>query len=71
MARLRLLLWGEHLYFASDYFHQLLCRLGRTPDQGFYKAYVDDTSPPTRSGSTRGTLTEPEQEQPLARPFDR
>jgi glutaminyl-tRNA synthetase len=53
--------WGEHLYYASDYFEQLyewaeyLIRAG--------KAYVDDT-PPDRMRSQRGTLTEPGQNSP-------
>jgi glutaminyl-tRNA synthetase len=54
--------WGEHLYFASDYFEQLyewaehLVRTG--------KAYVDDT-PPEAMRSQRGTLTEPGQNSPF------
>src|ERR1700760_1091603 len=53
--------WGEHLYYASDYFEQLyqwaehLIRTG--------KAYVDDT-PPDQMRSQRGTLTEPGQNSP-------
>jgi glutaminyl-tRNA synthetase len=53
--------WGEHLYYASDYFEQLyewgehLIRNG--------KAYVDDT-PAEAMRSQRGTLTEPGQNSP-------
>jgi glutaminyl-tRNA synthetase len=53
--------WGEHLYFASDYFEQLyewaehLIRAG--------KAYVDDTSADAMR-TQRGTLTEPGQNSP-------
>src|ERR1700761_9323919 len=54
--------WGEHLYYASDYFEQLyewaehLIRTG--------KAYIDDT-PPEAMRSQRGTLTEPGQNSPF------
>ncbi len=53
--------WGEHLYFASDYFEQLydwaveLIRVG--------KAYVDDLSA-EQIREHRGTLTEPGRESP-------
>src|SRR5262245_3053942 len=53
--------WGEHLYYASDYFEQLyawavqLIRAGR--------AYVDDLSA-DEMRETRGTLTEAGQESP-------
>jgi glutaminyl-tRNA synthetase len=53
--------WGEHLYFASDYFEQLyewgehLIRAG--------KAYVDDLSQ-DEIRDYRGTLTEPGRESP-------
>src|SRR5499426_947576 len=53
--------WGEHLYYASDYFEQLyewavqLVRAG--------KAYVDDQSA-DEIRVTRGTLTEPGRESP-------
>jgi glutaminyl-tRNA synthetase len=53
--------WGEHLYFASDYFEQLydwaehLIRTG--------KAYVDDLSP-EEIRAHRGTLTEPGTDSP-------
>ena len=54
--------WGEHLYYASDYFEQLyewaehLIRTG--------KAYVDDTAPEAMRAQ-RGTLTEPGQNSPF------
>jgi len=53
--------WGEHLYFASDYFEQLyewaedLIRAG--------KAYVDDLSA-EEMRAYRGTLTEPGKNSP-------
>ena len=53
--------WGEHLYFASDYFEQLyewavdLIKAG--------KAYVDDLSA-DEIREHRGTLTEPGRESP-------
>src|SRR5690606_18864205 len=53
--------WGEHLYYASDYFEQLyewaehLIRAG--------KAYVDDLSA-DEIREYRGTLTEPGRESP-------
>ncbi len=53
--------WGEHLYFASDYFHQLyewavyLIKAG--------KAYVDDHSA-DEIREHRGTLTEPGRHSP-------
>jgi len=53
--------WGQHLYFASDYFEQLyewaidLIKAG--------KAYVDDLSADEIRGY-RGTLTEPGQNSP-------
>ena len=54
--------WGEHLYYASDYFEALYEwaeHLIRTGD-----AYVDDT-PPEAMRSQRGTLTEPGQNSPF------
>ena len=54
--------WGEHLYYASDYFAQLydwavqLIRAGR--------AYVDDLSA-EQIRDYRGTLTEPGRESPF------
>ncbi len=60
--------WGEHLYFASDYFEQLyewaedLIRAG--------KAYVDDLSAEDVR-AYRGTLTEPGRNSPYRdRPVD-
>lgn len=53
--------WGEHLYFASDYFEQLYewaCHLVRTG-----KAYVDDLSA-DEIREHRGTLKEPGRESP-------
>ncbi|HKL48588.1 MAG TPA: glutamine--tRNA ligase/YqeY domain fusion protein [Desulfuromonadales bacterium] len=53
--------WGEHLYYASDYYEQLyewavqLIRDGR--------AYVDDLTP-EQIREYRGTLTEPGEESP-------
>ncbi|MBX3186781.1 MAG: glutamine--tRNA ligase/YqeY domain fusion protein [Labilithrix sp.] len=54
--------WGEHLYYASDYFEryyelgELLIRRGR--------AYVCDLSDEEFSASYRGTITEPGKESP-------
>ncbi len=54
--------WGEHLYYASDYFERLygwaedLIRAG--------KAYVDDQSP-EEMRVNRGTLTEPGKNSPF------
>jgi len=54
--------WGEHLYYASDYFEQLygwavdLIRAG--------KAYVDDSTP-EEIREARGTLTEPGKASPF------
>src|SRR6184192_3685731 len=53
--------WGEHLYFASDYFHQLY-------DWALYlikadKAYIDDLSA-DEIREYRGTLTEPGKNSP-------
>jgi glutaminyl-tRNA synthetase len=53
--------WGEHLYYASDYFEQLYdwaCHLIRNG-----KAYVDDLSA-EEIREYRGTLTEPGRESP-------
>jgi len=54
--------WGEHLYYASDYFEQLYEWAEHLVRQG--KAYVDDT-PPEAMRSQRGTLTEPGQNSPF------
>lgn len=54
--------WGEHLYYASDYFERFyelgekLIRLGR--------AYVCDLPEETFSKEYRGTITEPGKESP-------
>ncbi len=48
--------WGEHLYFASDYFDQLYQWAEHLIREG--KAYVDDQSA-EEIRATRGTLTEP------------
>ncbi len=53
--------WGEHLYFASDYFEQLYQWAVELIKQG--KAYVDDLSP-DEIREYRGTLTEPGKESP-------
>ena len=53
--------WGEHLYFASDYFEQLYEWAEHLIREG--KAYIDDT-PPEAMRSQRGTLTEPGQNSP-------
>ncbi|MBU6499837.1 MAG: glutamine--tRNA ligase, partial [Rhodospirillales bacterium] len=53
--------WGEHLYYASDYFEQLYEWAEHLITQGL--AYVDDT-PPEQMRAMRGTLTEPGQESP-------
>jgi glutaminyl-tRNA synthetase len=53
--------WGEHLYFASDYFEQLYEWAVRLIKAG--KAYVDDLSP-DEIREYRGTLTEPGRESP-------
>jgi glutaminyl-tRNA synthetase len=54
--------WGEHLYYASDYFEQLYQWAEHLVRTG--KAYVDDT-PPEAMRSQRGTLTEPGQNSPF------
>jgi len=48
--------WGEHLYFASDYFEQLYQWAEHLIREG--KAYVDDQSA-EEIRATRGTLTRP------------
>jgi glutaminyl-tRNA synthetase len=53
--------WGEHLYFASDYFEQLYEWAVYLIRQG--KAYVDDLSA-DEIRAYRGTLTEPGRESP-------
>lgn len=53
--------WGEHLYFASDYFEQLYEWAVRLIEAG--KAYVDDLSA-DEIRAHRGTFTEPGRESP-------
>ncbi len=54
--------WGEHLYFASDYFEQLYDWAEHLIQTG--KAYVDDLSPEDIR-EYRGTLTEPGKDSPV------
>jgi glutaminyl-tRNA synthetase len=53
--------WGEHLYFASDYFERLYEWAEHLIRQG--DAYVDDLSP-EEIRAYRGTLTEPGRNSP-------
>ncbi len=53
--------WGEHLYFASDYFAQLHAWAIRLIEAG--KAYVDSQSA-EEMRANRGTLTEPGVDSP-------
>ncbi|MDZ7268660.1 MAG: glutamine--tRNA ligase/YqeY domain fusion protein [candidate division KSB1 bacterium] len=53
--------WGEHLYFASDYFEQLYDYAVQLIKAG--KAYVDDLST-EEIRAYRGTLTEPGRNSP-------
>ncbi len=53
--------WGEHLYYASDYFDQLYEWAAELIKKGL--AYVDDLSP-DEIREYRGTLTEPGKESP-------
>jgi glutaminyl-tRNA synthetase len=53
--------WGEHLYFASDYFERLYDWAEHLVREG--KAYVDDLSP-DEIRAHRGTLTEPGRNSP-------
>jgi glutaminyl-tRNA synthetase len=53
--------WGQHLYYASDYFEQLYAWAVELIQAG--KAYVDDLTPEQMS-EYRGTLTEPGRESP-------
>ncbi len=53
--------WGEHLYFASDYFDQLYEWAVHLIKEG--KAYVDDLGA-EEIRAHRGTLTEPGKESP-------
>src|SRR5471030_2977083 len=53
--------WGEHLYYASDYFEQLYAWAVTLITDG--KAFVDDLSA-DEIRETRGTLTEPGSNSP-------
>src|SRR5437879_8836999 len=53
--------WGQHLYYASDYFEQLYEWAVQLIEAG--KAYVDDLTAEQMS-EYRGTLTEPGRESP-------
>ena len=53
--------WGEHLYFASDYFEQLYAWAVKLIEAG--KAYVDDLNA-DELREHRGTLTEPGRDSP-------
>jgi glutaminyl-tRNA synthetase len=53
--------WGEHLYFASDYFEQLYAWACHLIREG--KAYVDDADA-EQIRRQRGTLTTPGEESP-------
>ena len=53
--------WGEHLYFASDYFEQLYAWAEHLVETG--NAYVDALSPDDIR-AYRGTLTEPGRDSP-------
>lgn len=53
--------WGEHEYYASNYFEQLYQYAEKLIEMG--KAYVDDL-PPDEIRRLRGTLTQPGQESP-------
>jgi glutaminyl-tRNA synthetase len=53
--------WGEHLYYASDYFERLYAWAIQLIEAG--KAYVDDLSA-EEMRETRGTLTEAGRESP-------
>jgi glutaminyl-tRNA synthetase len=54
--------WGDHLYYASDYFEQLYAWAEHLIRTG--NAYVDDT-PPEAMRAQRGTLTQPGQNSPF------
>jgi glutaminyl-tRNA synthetase len=53
--------WGEHLYYASDYFEQLYAWAVHLIERGL--AYVDDLSA-DEIRAYRGTLTEPGRDSP-------
>jgi glutaminyl-tRNA synthetase len=54
--------WGEHLYYASDYFEQIYRWAEHLIEHGL--AYVDDQSP-AEMRAARGTLTEPGRNSPF------
>ncbi len=54
--------WGEHLYYASDYFDQLYAYAELLVERG--DAYVDSQSA-EQIRAARGTLTEPGQDSPF------
>ncbi|MCB1224460.1 MAG: glutamine--tRNA ligase/YqeY domain fusion protein [Verrucomicrobiales bacterium] len=54
--------WGEHLYFASDYFEALYGYAMQLIEKGL--AYVDDQTP-EQIRETRGTLTSPGTDSPF------
>ena len=54
--------WGEHLYYASDYFEQLYLWAEHLIGAGL--AYVDD-QPAEAMRAARGTLTEPGRDSPF------
>jgi len=54
--------WGEHLYYASDYFEPLYTWAVQLINGG--QAYVDDLTP-EQLREYRGTLTEPGRESPF------
>src|SRR5215475_2059545 len=54
--------WGDHLYFASDYFEQLYAWAEHLIREGL--AYVDDQSQ-EEMRANRGTLTEPGKNSPF------
>ena len=56
--------WGEHLYYASNYFDKLYEWAEYLIQQGM--AYVDDQTP-DEIRTNRGTLTEPGKESPFRR----
>jgi len=56
--------WGDHLYYASQYFEQLYAWAELLIEKG--QAYVDDLTP-DEIREYRGTLTEPGRESPFRR----
>lgn len=53
--------WGEHFYYASDYFEEMVQAAFRLIDKGL--AYVDELTP-EEMRAYRGTLKEPGKESP-------